>query len=513
MPHASRFGLETQNAGCFAKGNREPTSRTLPRACGNRQTARVTTPDEQLGATLAALAALRGGGDPRLVLLDGLLSRSGATLAAWVPAGDGQSCLVRSRGAGARRTGIELPRQLPWPTLLALAPESSRRLDAHWLARWPGPRALGLAEALAGRSLEGARLWIESPRPMALRQSEFRAWLRSLAEFEVLDRERRERHVAESLVRRGAAAAGVAHDLRNQLSLAALEFERIRELGDLRIGGDALARTLQEAQTLSHSFLSRDVQGATSKPLRGLLEEELRAAIELVRRPGVKARLKCSRGLATDADAVLLRRMLRNLLLNALHATDDGGTVQLSAVALEGERVEISVEDDGRGMDERQLERWMRAGSSGSGSTGFGTTSVLDCAREIGAELCIESTAGEGTRCSITLAQLESADRGAVVICEPDLHRRKRWIRRIEGQRLCAAGASSAGRARALFELHGAIGLMIARGCQSEEALALRQAVRSAGHPVLELSVLHDERRVVGDFCRRLSPRDPARTR
>jgi signal transduction histidine kinase len=464
----------------------------------------VSPHDAQLGATLRALTHLRAGLDPREVLLDGLLARSGASLAAWIPAGDESGPLIRRSGPQGPGAVLELPRQLPWPVLLSLAPASSRRLDRHWLAQWPGPRALGLEEALAGRSAEGARLWIESSRPLGLRQHEFRDWLRSLAEFEVLDREGRERATAETLVRRGAAAAGVAHDLRNQLSLAALELERLRELGDVRAGGEALARTLHEAQALSHSFLSRDGHGRATKALRGLLEEELRASIELVGRPGVRARLKCARGLATEVDQVLLRRVVRNLLLNALHATDDGGSVQLSAEALDDQRVEVTVEDDGRGMDERQLERWMRAGSSGRGSTGFGTTSVLDCVREIGAQLSIESTVGDGTRCVISLPRAVTGDRAAVIICDADPIRRRRIVRRVEGLRTRAAGVVDAMRGRAFFETYGALGLVIARGMLDDESAALRNTLRSAGLPIVESSVLRDEFRAVGELCHRL---------
>ncbi|MCA8980371.1 MAG: hypothetical protein H6831_06340 [Planctomycetes bacterium] len=458
--------------------------------------------DVQLGATLAALGALREGRDPREVLLGELLTRCGARLAVWIPAGDGPTRLVRRAAQHGSRAETELPRQLPWPLLLGLAPGSSRRLDRRWLEHWPGARALGVREALAGRSAEGARLWLESTTALDLRQSEFRGWLRSLAEFELLDRERREREASEALVRRGAAAAGVAHDLRNQLSLAALELERIRELGDLRSGAEALEKTLREAQSLSHSFLSREGTGAATRPLRGLLEEEFRAATSLVRRPAIRARLKCARGLASEVDEVLLRRILRNLLLNALHATDDGGTVRLSAVALDDSRIELSVEDDGRGMDERQLERWMRAGSSGRGSTGFGTTSILDCVREIGAELSIDSTLGEGTRCAITLPRAEAGDRAAVIVCEPDVLRRRRVLRRLENVHVRAVGAANAASARALLETHGALGLVVARGTRDEASVALRQAALSARLPLLELSVLRDEARTVGEFSR-----------
>ncbi|RKZ12809.1 hypothetical protein DRQ53_14250, partial [bacterium] len=110
----------------------------------------MAAPDAQLAPSLGALAALRRAEDPREVLLDELLTRSGARLAVWVPAGDGLGRLVRRGGGGPRACPGELPAHLPWPALLELSPGSSRRFDSRWLGRWPGPRALGLSEALAG---------------------------------------------------------------------------------------------------------------------------------------------------------------------------------------------------------------------------------------------------------------------------------------------------------------------------------------------------------------------------
>ncbi len=458
---------------------------------------------------LATLRALRDGDDPRGAWLDALLAESGARAAVWLPVDGGEGRRVRAAGRRGDAGAAELPRHLPWPLLLSLAPGTARALGPRELERWPGARATGLRAAIAGCGAAGDRLWIESGDALALDAARFGEWIEALAACERLDRHARERDRAETLVRRGAAAAGVAHDLRNQLSLASLELERLRELGP---DGDAapLTNALREARALSQAFLTGDGGGATTRALRGLLETELRAAAELADRPGVGARLRCPRGLAVEVDEVLLRRVLRNLLLNALHATDDGGDVRLEGRAADAARVEIVVEDDGRGMDERQLERWMRAGASGRGSTGFGTTSVLDCVRELGAELDIESERGAGTRCVVSLPRADAADAEAVIVCDGDPVQRRRVRRGLESRGVRAVECATAAAARARLDQTGARGLLVARGDRCRDALALRAVARAAGVPTAELTALADEARTLGELCARVGDRRSA---
>jgi two-component system nitrogen regulation sensor histidine kinase NtrY len=60
--------------------------------------------------------------------------------------------------------------------------------------------------------------------------------------------------------------------------------------------------------------------------------------------------------LLIDADPELLHRALSNLVLNAMDAMPDGGTVTMSAKSL-GERIEIRIADTGAGLTPEECER------------------------------------------------------------------------------------------------------------------------------------------------------------
>ncbi len=83
-----------------------------------------------------------------------------------------------------------------------------------------------------------------------------------------------------------------------------------------------------------------------------------------------------------------VRRAIANLVANAITHTPSGGTVELSACKGEGS-VEVTVADDGYGIDERRraslFERFSRAAQTGTGTgTGLGLYIVRRVAEEMG---------------------------------------------------------------------------------------------------------------------------------
>jgi signal transduction histidine kinase len=92
---------------------------------------------------------------------------------------------------------------------------------------------------------------------------------------------------------------------------------------------------------------------------------------------------------------------LQNLVANAVEHSPAGGRITVSLRQLDGE-AELTVEDEGPGIDEASLsrvfERFYRApGSSGEGS-GLGLAIVREIARGFGAEAGYRSSA-EGGAC------------------------------------------------------------------------------------------------------------------
>jgi two-component system phosphate regulon sensor histidine kinase PhoR len=104
-----------------------------------------------------------------------------------------------------------------------------------------------------------------------------------------------------------------------------------------------------------------------------------------------------------------LRRVLVNLVDNAIKYNEEGGTVYLQATPTD-EEVEICVVDDGIGIPSEDLsrltERFYRVDKSRSrnqGGTGFGLAIVKHILGAHDRTLHVESTPGEGSTFRFTL--------------------------------------------------------------------------------------------------------------
>ena len=118
---------------------------------------------------------------------------------------------------------------------------------------------------------------------------------------------------------------------------------------------------------------------------------------------------------AVRADRVLLADLLRNLVLNALHAEPKDGTVHLTC-AEAGGQWQLTVRDNGCGIPAGALPhltepfyRVDKARARANGGSGVGLALCAEIAAAFGTKLEFESTPGEGTTVAICL-QKEAAD-------------------------------------------------------------------------------------------------------
>ena len=106
-------------------------------------------------------------------------------------------------------------------------------------------------------------------------------------------------------------------------------------------------------------------------------------------------------------DPVRIREVLANLVVNAIRAMPDGGTLTASADVAE-ESVRITISDTGIGISEDELpyvfDRF-RKGST-SGGSGLGLTITRDLVEAHRGSISIDSTPGAGTNVSVVLPLL-----------------------------------------------------------------------------------------------------------
>lgn len=184
----------------------------------------------------------------------------------------------------------------------------------------------------------------------------------------------------------GFAAAGIAHDVNNQLTLI---------VNHLAVDDIAAARRAAErCAALTNSLLTycrrEPVSIETIEPA-----SFLQAFVEDLRLPaGISLELNTPDLLPPiAADAIALNRILSNLIANACDAMDGRGKLRITAAPLI-----IEIADSGPGIPADVAERIFDPffTTKGAAGTGLGLSIVGDLMRRLGGSVAVASEPGRG---------------------------------------------------------------------------------------------------------------------
>lgn len=209
-------------------------------------------------------------------------------------------------------------------------------------------------------------------------------------------------------------ARRMAHEVRNPLTPIKLSAERMQRKLDAGTEGlpeairEGTATIVEHVGTLENLVdeFSRFARLPRFAPRPTDLEALVRRTVELysASRPGVSVRSEiASLGAEVPVDPDGLRRVLVNLLENALEATPDGGVVTTRLASRPG-GVRIEVEDSGAGIAPADRQRIFQPYFSTKGrGTGLGLAISRRIVTDHGGTIRVEDPPARGTRFVVEL--------------------------------------------------------------------------------------------------------------
>ena len=297
------------------------------------------------------------------------------------------------------------------------------------------------------------------------------------------------RDVAEAANRaKSRFLAAASHDLRQPLHALSLHSGLLAQdphahdagaiAGEISTSIDSLAQLLDSL--LDISKLDAGVVVVESRPIKlhRLIAHLVRTHQPQATEKGLALRFECPVEAVVNTDPLLLERLLRNLLDNALKYTEQGEVCVLATG--DAQSLQVSVRDSGRGIPQeaqaKVFEEFYQvedAGREHAGGLGLGLAIVARLAALLELPVSLTSQPGQGTTVSFSIARAagfaeeqmleapqDDALRGLRVLLIDDEESVRRAMRHALS-RFCCDAAEAAGSEEALHLLGNFVPQMV----------------------------------------------------
>ncbi|WP_395400041.1 ATP-binding protein [Pseudoduganella sp. UC29_106] len=210
--------------------------------------------------------------------------------------------------------------------------------------------------------------------------------------------------------------SNMSHELRTPLNgilgfaqilasdtLPASPEEKRKFAGHIVQSGKHLLKLINEILDLAKVEAGKIILAMESVPLAGVVQECHMMVTPQAEGRGISLEFRCKTDLNVFADKTRLVQVLINLLSNAIKYNREHGKVVLDCRRAGRNRVRVSVQDTGPGLDREQLQAifqpFNRLGREDSGEegTGLGLTLTKRVVEAMQGEIGVESIPGQGS--------------------------------------------------------------------------------------------------------------------
>jgi two-component system, sporulation sensor kinase A len=217
----------------------------------------------------------------------------------------------------------------------------------------------------------------------------------------------------ERLAAIGQTAGMVGHDIRNPLQAMTGDLYLIKEESKDLTDVDKKTAILNSVESLEENIfyvnkIVSDLQDYT-RPIAPNrkdtnIEALIKTVVETIKIPQeIQTKVIVSSGCTAETDQDYLRRILTNLVLNAIQAMPGGGILGIEAINLKNETV-IAVEDNGVGISSNVKEKlFTPLFTTKAKGQGLGLAVVKRLVEGLNGTIRVESEEGKGTKFIVKL--------------------------------------------------------------------------------------------------------------
>jgi signal transduction histidine kinase len=225
----------------------------------------------------------------------------------------------------------------------------------------------------------------------------------------------------DRLVSLGMLSAGMAHEINTPLAVLHGSIEKLIETVTSPAAQERLARmrrVTERLRRMSESLVDfARVRRQNNEPVevRGLIDESWQLVAIDEKARSARFRNGVCEGHAVMGNADRLIQLFVNLLRNAVHAIESGGSIEVESHAGD-DWVAIAVNDDGKGIPEDVLPNIFEAFVTtrlDARGTGLGLTVAEGIAHQHGGSITASNRPGGGARLAVKLPRAQMMAEGA----------------------------------------------------------------------------------------------------